>query len=74
MYFNYRIYINKIHEPIGKTYASKQFEPVKLQGSRRKTLLTHCLSNLAFTLDALKKTMCVSTHVQIHLEKRYSVL
>ena len=37
VYFINYIYINKIHEPIGKTFASKRFDPIKLQGSGRKT-------------------------------------
>ena len=56
------------------TCASKQFGPIKLQDSGRKTLSTHCQWNVAFTLDALQKPMCACTLVQIRLGKRYSVL
>ena len=57
----------KIHESIGKTCASNKIKPINNQGTRRTTLSTHCLSNLAFTLDALQKT----TGPQIRLAKHY---
>ena len=60
------MHINKIHDPLGKMCANKQFEPITLQDSGGKRFQpTACP-----TEHALQKT----TLVQIRLGKGYSVL